>query len=97
MRLDRFFVKIGLRLIRGENLDPVGALGGFGWSEDGHAIGTRLLGGAALGIEADDDFVSTVAEVLRLRVSLGTVAEDGYRFALEGFGLRIVLIENFGH
>src|SRR5271154_3946667 len=97
MRLDGGLVELGLGLVGRENLDPVGALGGIGRSDNGHAIGTGLLGGAAIGIESYDDFVSAVTEVLRLRVSLRAIAEDGYGFALEGFWLGIMLIENFGH
>src|SRR4029077_4520406 len=81
-RLDGRFVELGLSLVGRENLDPVGALGGFSWSDHGHSIGARLLGGAALGIEADDYVVSAVTQVLRLRVSLRPVAENGNGFAL---------------
>src|SRR5258708_9208856 len=81
-RLDGRFVEFGLSLVGRENLNPVGTLGGFGWSDHGHTVGARLLGGATLGIEADDDVVSAVAEVLRLRVCLRAVSENGYGFAL---------------
>src|SRR6202521_3318967 len=81
-RLDGRFVEFGLSLVRRENLDPVGALGGFGWSDNRHAVRACLLGGTALGIEADDDVVSAVTQVLRLRVALGAVSENGDGFAL---------------
>ena len=97
MRLDGGGVELGLGLVGRENLDPVGALGGFGRGQDGHAVGTSLLSGAALGIETDDDVVSAVAEVLRLRVALRTVSENGDGFALEGRWVGIFLIEDCGH
>src|SRR5437879_10127166 len=64
-RLDGRFVELGLSLVRCENLNPVGSLGGFGWSDNRHSVRARLLGGTALGIEADDNVVSTVTQVLR--------------------------------
>src|ERR1700675_2187236 len=81
-RLDRRFVEFGLSLVRRENLNPVGALGGFGWSDHGHSVRARLLGGTALGIKADNDVLSAVTQVLRLRVSLRAVPENGDGFAL---------------
>src|SRR5260370_20436300 len=83
-RLDGRFVEFGLSLVGRENLNPVGTLGGFGWSDHGHTVGARLLGGATLGIEAGDDVVSAVAGGLRLRVSLRAGAENRYAFALYG-------------
>src|SRR5258708_22793732 len=80
--LDGRFVEFGLSLVRRENLNPVGALGGFGWSDNRHAVPARLLGGAALGIEPDDDVVSAVAQVLGLRVALRPVPENCDGFAL---------------
>src|ERR1700719_238330 len=70
MRLDRRLVEVGLGLVGSENLNPVGALRGFRRSKNRHAIGARLLGGTARGLEADDHVVSAVAQILRLRVSL---------------------------
>jgi len=77
MRLDRRLVEFGLGLVGRENLYPVGALGGLGGSDDGHAIGDRLLGRTTLGVESDNDVVSAVPQVLRLRMSLRPVAENG--------------------
>ena len=97
MRLDGFLVELGHGLVGRENLDPVGALGGFGGGKDDHSIGGGLFGRFAIGIEADDDVVSAVAEVLRLGVALGAVAEDGNGFALEGGWVGVVLVEDCGH
>ncbi len=83
MRLDGRFVEFGLGLVGRENLYPVGAFGGFGGSDHGHSIRARLRGGTALGIEADDDVVSAVTQILRLRVSLRTVSENGNGFSLQ--------------
>src|SRR5579872_89003 len=65
---DRLFVKLALRFVGSQNVDPVGALGGLVWRHDDHAVGASLSGARAVGIETDDDFLSTVAEILGLGV-----------------------------
>ena len=97
VRLDGRFVKLGLGLVGRENLELVGALGGFGRGENGHAIRARLLGRAPLGIEPDDHVVSAVTQVVRLRVSLRTVAENGDGLALQRGRIGIVLIKDCRH
>jgi len=44
----------------------------------------RLLRALAVGIETDDNFVSAVAEILGLGVSLAAIAEDRDCFTFEG-------------
>ena len=84
VRLDGGGVELGLGLVGRKNLDPVGALGRFGGGQNGHAVGSSLLGRTALGIEADNDVVSAVAQILRLCMSLRTVSENGDGLAFEG-------------
>src|ERR1700675_1986924 len=69
-RLDRRFVEFGLSLVRRENLNPVGALGGFGGSDNRHAVRARLLGRAALGTSSVDYGFCFVTQVLAVRVSV---------------------------
>src|SRR5271169_33703 len=95
--LDELIVDLSLGLVRGEYVDPVGALGSFIRSHDDHAVGPRLLRARPIGIESDDDFVSAIAEILRLRMSLAAVAQDGDRLALQCFGLGVAFIENSDH
>src|SRR5258708_19925605 len=97
MRLDGRFVEFGLGLVRRENLYPVGAFGGFGGSDHGHSIGARLLGRAALGIKADDDVVSAIAEVLRLGVSLRALSENGNGFGLDVSRIALLLLKHRDH
>src|SRR6516225_500872 len=66
--LDQLVIHLSLRLVGGENMNPVGALGSLIWSNDHHAVGLRLLRTLARRIESDNNFVSTIAEILRLRV-----------------------------
>src|SRR5437879_13459959 len=75
---DELVVHFGLGLIRRENVDPVGALGGLVGSHNHHAIGASLLGALAGGIKADDNFVYAVAEILGLRVSLANLSNACY-------------------
>ena len=97
MRLDRRLVEVGLGFVGRENLNPVGALGGLGGSDDGHAIGDRLVGRTALGVKSDNNVVSAVPQVLRLRMSLRPVAENGNGLALERGRVGIILIKNCRH
>ena len=77
VRLDLRVVKVALRLVGREDLDPVGALRGFRGSDYHHAVGACLLGRGPLRVQADDDLVSAVAQVLGLRMALAAVAQDG--------------------
>src|ERR1700739_4234360 len=86
---DELIVHFGLGLIRCENVDPVGAFGGLIGRDNYHAVGASLLGALAGRIEADDNLVSAVAEILGLRVSLAAIANDCDGFVLQCFGPRI--------
>jgi hypothetical protein len=90
------FIKGGLGLIGRKNMDPIAAFGSLRRTHDYHAILSRLLRRATIRIKADDDFVSAVAQVLRLGMSLATVAEDRDSFALQGGGIGIVFIKDLG-
>ena len=97
IRLNVLVIEFSLGLIWGKDVDPVGAFRSLVRSNDDHTIRLGLLGALAIGIETDDDFVSAVAEILGLGVSLAAVAEDGDRLALQRFGLGIAFIENCDH
>ena len=97
IRLDGLLVNLSLRLIWREHVDPVGALGSLIGGYNDHAVGTRLLGAGAVWVKTDNDLVSAVAEILRLRVSLAAVAEDRDGLTLQRLGLGISFVENFYH
>ena len=97
IRLDGLLVEFALGFVGSEYVDPVGALGGLVWSDDDHAVGSRLLRAGPVGVEANDNFVSAVAEILGLGVSLAAVTEDGDRLALQCLGLRVAFIKNSDH
>ena len=95
--LDLRLVELALGLVGREDLDPVGALGGLVGSDHDHAVGFGLLGGGAVGVEADDDFVSAVAEVLGLGMSLAAVPQDRDGLALQSIGICIFFVKNCSH
>ena len=81
IRLDVLLVYRRLSFIGRKHVNPVSALGGLIRRHDNHAIGAGLLGAGAIRLQPDDYFASTVAKILRLRVALAAVAEDGNGFA----------------
>src|SRR4051812_13001607 len=92
--LDELIVQFCLGFIGSENVNPVGALCGLVWSHNEHPIGARLLGALAGRIESDDDLVTAIAEILRLRVTLAAVANDRDRLALQRIRSRVPLVKN---
>ena len=97
VRLDCRLIEVSLRLVGRKNLDPVGTLGSFGGSNDSHAVGARLLGGPARRIKSDDYLVSTVTQVLCLRVSLRAVTENSDGLIFQRGRISVVLIKHCCH
>ena len=64
-------------LIRHQNHDDVGALGGFAHIENFQSLRLHLGARGTVGRESDDHFQSAVAQVQRVRVALAAVADDG--------------------
>src|SRR6185312_9901230 len=83
-RFNGRLVEFRLSFIRGKNLDPVGFFSRFGGSENGEPIRLRLFGTGSGRVEADNDVIAAVAQVLRLGMALASVAENRYRLALQG-------------
>src|SRR5579864_460516 len=94
---DSGVIECRLGLVRGKNLDPVGAVGCLGRREHREPVCLGLLGAGAGGVEADDHVVAAVAEILGLGVSLAAVAEDGDSFALEGRWVGVALVKDSSH
>jgi hypothetical protein len=84
--LDVLLVNRSLGLIGSEHVNPVGAFGGLIRRDHDHAIGAGLLCAGPIRLQPDDYLAAAVAQVLRLRVSLAAVAQDGDGFALQGLG-----------
>src|SRR4029077_6727128 len=97
IRLDGRLVQLALGLIRRKNLDPISALRGLVGCDHHHAVSFRLLRGGAIRVKPYDDLVSTVAQILRLRMSLAAVADDRDGFALQGVWVGVFLVKNSSH
>ena len=95
--LDELVVDLSLGLVGREHMDPVGALGSLVRGNHDHAIGPCLLRANSVRVKTDDDFVSAVAKILRLRVSLAAIAEDGDCLAFQRLRRGVPFIENFNH
>src|SRR5215471_1499179 len=92
--LDELLIKLVLCLIGRKNVDPVSALCRLVWGDHDHAIGASLLGALTVGIEPDDDFMSAVAQILRLGMPLAAITEDRDGFALQRLGICITFVKN---
>ncbi len=96
-RLDLARVDAGLHRVGQQELNDVALLCGLGRRHRREAVGfgARVVRGALeLG---DDDADAAVAHVLRLRVPLRAVADDGDRLALERAQVRIVVVVHLRH
>ncbi len=96
IRLDVLPINIALEFVGQQNVDDIGLLGGFLGAHRFEAVADRQLVILAAGPLADDDVTAAVAEVLRLGVALGTVAEDGDGFAFEDGKIGVVVVINLG-
>jgi hypothetical protein len=73
-----------LDLVRKQDLDDVGLLGGLGGGDGLEAVlDGQLVVGRALAL-ADDDLGAAVAEVLGLGMALAAVADHGHGLPLQG-------------
>src|SRR5580658_1706860 len=97
IRLDELFIRLSLRLVRREDLDPVGALGGLIRRHHDHAVSPRRCGAWPVRGQPNDHLIAAVAKILRLRVSLTAVTNNGDRLALQYLRLRVAFVENSNH
>jgi len=95
VRRDVFVVDLGDVLVRQQDHDDVGGLDGvvhFGHFQAG--LLNLVPRGAALA-QADGDVDARIAQVLRVRVALRAVADDGNVFALDQGDVGVFVVENF--
>src|SRR2546427_52323 len=77
--------------------DDVGVARRVGGLADGEAVLLRLGPRLRPGLEADDDLVARVAQVLRVRVALRPVADDRDGLAAERLGVDVLVVEDSCH
>ena len=89
---DELLVDLGLGLVGGEDHDDVGLSRGLRHAHDLEAGFSRLLGGRGALAQSDAHIAAGVHEVERMRVALGSVADDGDLLALDDLGLAILVV-----
>ena len=97
IRLDVLLIHRRLGFVWREHMYPVRALGGLVRGDHDHAIGPRLLGARARRLQAYDDLIAAIPQILGLRVALAAIAQNGDGFALQGFGLGVSFVKNSSH
>ena len=85
----------GLMLVGGQDHEHVGPSGGFRVRHDLEARTLCLLGGGGAGAQRDRDFGdAAVTQILRMGMTLRTIAQDGDLLALDQADVRIVIVIN---
>jgi hypothetical protein len=84
-------------LVRREDHDDVGPFGSVGNVLDREACILRLGGRLGAVLQGDDDLDAGIAQVERVGVALGTVANDGNLAALDDRQIGVVVVEHFSH
>jgi hypothetical protein len=90
-------VQVTLALVGREDDDDVGPCGGLGTGENGESGFFGLLLRLRAFLQPDDDLDTGVAEVLRVRVALRAVADDGDLLALDECEVGVFVVEDFSH
>jgi hypothetical protein len=84
-------------LVRREDHDQVGPVGGVGDALDLEAVVLGLGGRLRPVLERDDDLDAGVAEVLRVGVALRAVADDGDLLGLDDREIGVGVVDELGH
>jgi hypothetical protein len=84
-------------LVRCEDHDDVGPFGGVGDVLDLEACVLGLGDRLRAFLERDDNLDAGIAQVLRVGVALGTVADNGNLAALDDRQVCVVFLEHFSH
>ena len=93
-RLDVLGEDLRLGGIRGQQHDHVRPLGGLRVSLDLEASLASLVCGLGAFAQADDHLDTGLAQVLRVRVALGAVADDGDLLRLDQGQVCVVVVEH---
>ena len=93
--VDVFLVGLGLQLVGHGEHDQVGPGGGFGDAHDLEAFAFGLRGRGGAFAQGNDNVLRTaVAQVQRVGVALGAVAQDGDFHVLDQVHIAIAIIIN---
>lgn len=94
---DLLAVDGALVLVRREDHDQVGPVGGVGDALDLEAVVLGLGGRLRPLLQRDDDLDAGVAEVLRVRVALRAVADDRDLLGLDDGEVGVGVVDELGH
>ncbi|BAS17472.1 hypothetical protein AHiyo8_57750 [Arthrobacter sp. Hiyo8] len=95
--LDGVVVDRALVLVRCQDHDDVGPFGGVGNVLDREACVLGLCDRLRAFFERDDNLDAGVAQVQRVGVALGTVADNGNLATLDDRQVCVVVVEHFSH
>ena len=84
-------------MVRNQDHDRVGGLGGFGGGHHLQAGGLRLRPALLPGYRPTTTSSAGIAQVQRVRVSLAAVADDGDRLALQVAQIAVFFVIAFSH
>jgi len=85
----------GLMLVGGQDHEDIGPGGGFGVRQHLEPCAFGLLGRRRTGAQRDGDFRNAaVAQVLRMGMTLRTIAQNGDLLALDQADVRVVIVIN---
>ncbi len=97
IRLNVLRINRRLRLIGREHMNPVRPLRRLIRSHHHHAVLPSLRRARPVRLKAHNHLGPTVAQILRLRMSLAAIAQDGDSLALQRIGISVMLIKDSGH
>ena len=89
---DGLLINIGGALVVDQHHDDVGLFGGFRGGVDFKTVCHGLGPGFAAHMQADDHVAAAVAQVQRMGVTLGTIADDRDLLALEVLHVAVFFI-----
>ena len=88
--------QVSLQLIGNQDVDQISTLGCFRSGDGLEVVADGQIVVGSTGALPDDDIAAAVAQVLRLSMSLASIADNGDCFVLEQREIRVIVVINFG-
>ena len=97
VRLDGFLIDIRLLLVRNQHHNDVARLGSLSRGHNGQAGSLCLLLVLGTGTQADNNIDAGIMQVFRMRMALGTKADDGNGLAVQQGQVAVRIIVHLYH
>ena len=97
IRLDVLVIHRRLLFVVDQNHDHICDLSGFRRGHDGQTGVLRLLPALAAFIQRNDHIAARIAKIQRMRMTLGTIADDGNLLAHQVFEVAILSVKHLCH